>query len=250
MKVDYIELHRGNGELIRLDFKTNLHEVYNEEFDIPAIKLIKLSNGIRSGLKIYSDNSKHEIIKQSKRFYRYKNGLIKLFRFSILEELRKWERLDDFKYMLLSKSDEKHKLNFNIPLKLKSILKYHDGFIRCVCINLEQMSDEDKMLNNLICEDGTIINIAKLSKEFNLLLDYNKASNNREYIMEYNCIDDTLFILDNNSFYITYLPDNVIEVDTVFSDYVYDRTYEIDEKIVLDLFYTRLCIMTNTFGLV
>lgn len=255
MKIDYIELHRGNNELIRLDFKTNLYEVYNENFDVPIIGLIKLFNNIYSGIKIYSDNNKHKIIKQLRRFYRHKNNLIKLFNFSVIEELHRWEKLDDFKYMLLSKSDEQYKLSFkelwSIPLKLKNILKLKSSSIEYICINLDQISDNDKKLNNIICEDGTVLNIDRLCKEFNLLLDCNKTnSGNREYIVEFNCIDDTLFILDDNSFYIIYLKSNTNINNIIFSNNMYGETNKIDEKVALDLYYTRLCVMTNNFRLI
>ena len=256
MKLDYIELHRKDNETIKIDFKTGLNEVYNVKFDVPAIGLMKRSKKLYSGLKIYSNNSKNKMVRHLKRFYRHRNSLMKIFHFSAADELSKWDGLDDFKYMLLSQSKVPSRLGFSelwyTPLTLKNILKSYSDSVKCVCINLEEMSDEDRKLNSLICEGGKVLNIDKLSKEFSLLLDYKTASNGQKYIADYDCIDDVLFILDNKRFYITHMPNNIHINDVIFMDSSYGRIdrNRVDELVALDLCYARLCIMTGNYMVV
>lgn len=260
MKLNYVELHRGNNETFRVDFNTSIEDNYNENYDIPAVGLIKEGANKFNGLKICVDKSKNKLTNKLRRFYRFKHKPMRYFEDYRISRQRAWENLDNFKYMLISENHNflNDGLDFKIGnfvlwaklIKIKDLLKMCNNTIKCICINLEEISNEDRRLNHIVCNNGTIINIDELCKEFSILLDFNTTSTGKKYGVESNTLEDVVFILDDKKLFIMDVSSNINLSNMMYlSNMAYvndmDTNKIIRREVFKDLYYLRLSMLSG-----
>lgn len=254
MKLNYVELRRENNETFRVNFNTKIEDNYNENYDIPAVGLIKEGANKFSGLKICVNKSRNKITNKLRRFYKFKHKPMRYFEDYRINRQKAWESLNNFKYMLISENHNflNNSLNFKVgnfvlwtkSVKIKDLLKMCNNTIKCICINLEEISNEDKRLNHIICDDKTIINIDELCKEFSILLDFNTTTTGRKYSIESNTIEDIVFILDDKKLFIIDVSNNInLSNMTYINDMNTNKI--IRGEVFKDLYYLRLSMLSG-----
>lgn len=254
MKLNYIELHRGNNETFRIDFNSRIDDNYNEKLDIPAVGLIKEGMNKFNGLKICVGDSNNKVVKHLRRFYKCKHDPMRYFEDYRISRQKYWEGIDNFKYMLISENHSflSDNIDFKVgsfvlcskTLKIKELLKICNDTVICVCINLEGISDEDKRLNCIVCEDGTCINIDKLCREFSLLLDFSETSIGKSYAVENSCIDDVMFIINKGRLFILDVSNNINLSNMVYMEDMYTKKI-LKKEVLKDLYYLRLSMLSG-----